>query len=221
MRESQKQGPYHHGQLRQALLDAALHLITEHGIDSLTLREVARQAGVSHAAPYHHFVDKSALVEAVVVECFHALTQALREAILASSTPVERLSILGQAYVRFALEHAGAFRLMYRPERSHSSMPEKPEYFANSSLIDEAANATYQILTDAIMACQEAGFIPAGDPGLLALAAWSTAHGLAVLILDGSLADKLQGAQSAEDVDQLTKAVTQTVIYGLLSSPGR
>lgn len=214
---SQKQGSYHHGHLRQALLDAALHLITEHGIDSLTLREVARQAGVSHAAPYHHFADKSALVEAVVVESFHGLTTALREATTSSATPIEHVMTLGKAYIRFAVEHPAAFRLMFRPELRHASFSERPEYPANSSLIDEAALEAYQLLTDGIIACQQAGCIPVGDPAPLTLTAWSTVHGLALLILDGSLGTMVPREQRGEEVDHLTKSVTQILMHGLLA----
>ncbi len=214
--ESQKQGPYHHGQLRQALLDAALQLITQHGIDSLTLREVARQAGVSHAAPYHHFADKSTLVEAVAVESFHAFATALREAPTPSGTALEHLIALGRAYVRFAVEHSASFRLMYRPELRRSPFPEGQEHPATSSVIDEAALEGYQILANCIIACQSAGYIPAGDLKPLTLTAWSTVHGLAVLLLDGSLGNLTRGGLSVEEADNLAESVIQRLLHGLL-----
>ena len=214
--ESQKQGPYHHGQLRQALLEAALHLITERGVDSFTLREVARQAGVSHAAPYHHFADKSALVEAVVVESFHAFATALREATTPSGTALDNLIAIGKAYVRFAIEHSASFRLMYRTELRHPSFPEGQEHLERSSVIDDAALEAYQILADRIRACQEAGFIPVGSLTPRTLTAWSTVHGVAVLLLDGSLGNFLQEGQNKEEVDRLSEKVIQTLLHGLL-----
>ena len=108
---------YHHGDLKRALLDAARVLAAQRGIDGFTLREVARQAGVSHAAPYHHFRDKAALVEALGMESYAALAEALRRARdHAKSLGAERLCDLGVAYVRFAVESPAEFRLMNRPE---------------------------------------------------------------------------------------------------------
>lgn len=214
--ESQKQGPYHHGQLRQALLDVALQLITERGIDSLTLREVARRVGVSHAASYHHFADKSALIEAVVVECFHALATVLRESATPSASAVDNLMAIGKAYIRFAVEHAASFRLMYRPELRHTSLPEGQEQPAMPPVIDEAALEAYQVLAERIRACQEAGFIPVGSLTPLTLTAWSTVHGVAVLVLDGSLGRFLREGQNTEEVDRLSERVIQTLLHGFL-----
>ncbi len=211
-----KQGPYHHGQLRQALIDAALHLLAVRGIESLTLREVARQAGVSHAAPYHHFADKSALVEALVVESFQALATALHDATRTSfGTAFEQLIILGRVYVRFALEHPAAFRLMYRPELRQPSFLERQEQTASPSPIDQAGLEAYQVLTNGVIACQQAGVIPPRDPAPLTLTAWCTIHGLTVLLLDGSPGNVFRGEQSLEDADHLTSMVTQILIHGL------
>src|SRR6266568_1069388 len=103
--------PYHHGYLRRALLDAALHVLTEQGLAGLTLRAVARRAGVSEAAPYHHFASKAALVEALVVETLQQLAQALQEAVQASTgTPLDRLVATGVAYVRLPWTTARAFK---------------------------------------------------------------------------------------------------------------
>ena len=109
---------YHHGDLRRALIEAALELIDERGLECCTLREVTRRAGVSHAAPYHHFADRSALIEAVAAENLRLLAEALRRAgRRARGGGDARLSALGVAYVRFAAEHPFRFRMLLRPEQ--------------------------------------------------------------------------------------------------------
>jgi AcrR family transcriptional regulator len=108
---------YHHGDLRRALLDTALRLIAEEGSSSFTLREVARRAGVSHAAPYRHFANKTALLAAVAEEGFRTLRTRLLEAgTRLPAEPLARLQTLGVEYVRFAVEHPSHFRVMFGPD---------------------------------------------------------------------------------------------------------
>src|SRR5438067_13259614 len=110
-----KQGenrPYHHGDLRQALLEAALQLVAERGRPDFTLREVARQAGVSHNAPYNHFADKAELVAALTIEGFQKLEVALRTSYeQTAGPPIARTLALSGAYLRFALDHPAAYSL--------------------------------------------------------------------------------------------------------------
>src|SRR5580700_4662434 len=98
-----KPKPYHHGHLREALLQAAIRLIAEVGPQGFTLREVARRAGVSHNAPYRHFHDKDELVAAVAMEGFERLTAAMKRSAARGSTAPERLRLCGHGYVSFAL----------------------------------------------------------------------------------------------------------------------
>ena len=203
-----KRGQYHHGDLHRALLEAGLQLLQERGMDAVTLREVARRAGVSHAAPYHHFPDKAALVEALAIEGFHTFTRTLRETWEAApGTPLERLGALGVTYVRFALEHDATFRLMNRPELRRTTDIGQP------SAVSQAALEAYRVLRDGVQACQEAGLVAAGDPEPWALTAWSSVHGLAVLLMDGLLEGRV--ASIAEGM-QLAQLVTRTLGHGLV-----
>jgi AcrR family transcriptional regulator len=173
--------PYHHGDLRRALVDAALELVGEQGVAPLTLREVARRAGVSHAAPYHHFADRAALLAAVAEEGFRALTAAmLRARDRAGPDPRRRLQEIGVAYVEFATGHPAHFRVMFSGELAGQQ--------ADCPGLDEAGASSYGVLLDALRACV------GGEPGpALAAAAWSIVHGLAVLWIDGPLRREAPG----------------------------
>jgi AcrR family transcriptional regulator len=208
---------YHHGHLRSALLDAALEVLTEKGLSGLTLRGVARRAGVSEAAPYHHFASKAALVEALVVETLQQLAQALQEAAQATAgTPLDRLVAVGEAYVRFALEHRAGFQILYRPELRQLSHPIPATDDMVHSPIDRAGMAAYQVLLDAIVACQQAGVVVTGDPLPLALTAWATVHGLAQLLLDGVVGEEILPQNVLPDATQLAHMVTATLAQGLV-----
>ena len=209
--------PYHHGHLRRALLDAALQVLTEEGLAGLTLRAVARRAGVSEAAPYHHFASKAALVEALVVETLQQLGQALQEAVQATAgTPLDRLVATGVAYVRFALEHRTRFQILYRPELRQLSRPVAHTDGIAPSPIERAGIAAYRVLLDAIVACQQAGLVVSGDPLLLALTAWATVHGLAQLLLDGVVGAEIIPQDIPPDAPHLARIVTQTLAQGLV-----
>lgn len=170
---------YHHGDLRRALVEAALESIEEGGVSALSLREVARRAGVSQTAPYHHFADRAALVTAVAVDGYAILAAALQKACDdAGPDPIAKLEATGRAYIRFSYEHRGYFGVMFRPELVGPD--ENPELHA----CGENAMA---ILVSVLVECQNAGKAPPGDPMQLALVAWSAVHGLAALWNDGPL----------------------------------
>lgn len=209
--------PYHHGHLRRALLDAALQVLTEEGLAGLTLRAVARRAGVTEAAPYHHFASKSALVEALVVETLQQLAQALQEAAQATpGTPLDQLVATGVAYVHFALEHRASFQILYRPELRQLSRPTPDADGIARSPIDRAGMAAYHVLLDALVACQQAGEVVPGDPLLLALTAWATVHGLAQLLLDGVVGAEIISQGILPDAPHLAHMVTWTLAQGLV-----
>jgi AcrR family transcriptional regulator len=174
---------YHHGDLRQALIRAGIELIGEQGVRGLSLRAVARRAGVSHNAPYNHFPDKAALLAAIVEGGFEDLGAALNEAYQSTrGTPLEKVNATGVAYVRFALSHSALFRLMFRPEMREQSKGDLRELSPF-----ENPKAAFGILLHGLRAGQETGVIVTRDEHLLALASWSLVHGLAELLLDGNV----------------------------------
>jgi AcrR family transcriptional regulator len=196
---------YHHGDLRQALLDAALRLISEEGFAALTLREVARRAGVTHAAPYRHFADKEELLGAVALEGFRMMTAAMRERMAREERLLERFSASGIAYVLFAVEHPAHFRVMFGPHLTRGLDPE--------AIAHEDADA-FGLLVDTIQECQRAGVLGEGEPRDLALSAWSMVHGLASLLVDRRLGEAAQGRAEA-----LAIAQTRVLVTGLGRAP--
>jgi AcrR family transcriptional regulator len=165
-----RERPYHHPNLRRALLDAALASIAQRGPAALSLRELARRAGVSHAAPAHHFGDKAGLLTAVATEGFLRLADALRA--------VEHDDFLevGVMYVRFAVEQRAYFEVMYRPELYDHDDP------ALVAARQSAGSSLYPL------AAQASGTEPDSVEALsAAVAAWSLVHGLATLWLNGNL----------------------------------
>lgn len=105
-------GRYHHGNLSQALIAEAVTTVGNEGIEGLSLRRISTRVGVSHAAAYHHFADKAALMSAITVEAFTRLAESLRPCLAQPGTPVDRLTALGVTYVDFAHHHRGYFLVM-------------------------------------------------------------------------------------------------------------
>ena len=204
---------YHHGDLRRTLLEAARQLAIEQGIDSFTLREVARRAGVSHAAPYHHFADKAALVEALTAETYIRLTEALRRsARKTKGTALDRLMAIGVAYVEFAIGHPAEFRLLPRFGVCDDPGMERPENARTESPVEQAANDAFTLLIETIREGQESKVLGGQRVEPLALTAWAAVHGLATLILDGLInKDPYQDMSTRE----LSKMVVQTLKSGL------
>lgn len=169
--------PYHHKDLRQTLLEAAVALIGEVGPRAFTLREVARRAGVSHNAPYRHFPAKDDLLVAVATEGFDRLTALMQKSSARGKTTLGRLQLCGCGYVDFALRWPHHFLVMFDlPNTSPGSCKEKP--FGKSA---------FDVLMGCIMAAQQSGDLPLGDPLPLAWTAWSLVHGIAKLSVSGNL----------------------------------
>lgn len=158
----------HHGDLRQALIAAALDLIADSDADEVTLRAVARRAGVSPAAPYHHFADKNALLAAVARDGFESLGEVQLEVLARPGSARDRLERLVTAYVLFALRHPTHYRLMFR------TPPSRVEG-AEAAALREVALGTFGRLVEAVNAV-DAG-ISAQEAARRALLGWATAHG--------------------------------------------
>jgi AcrR family transcriptional regulator len=171
MRDSQaaEARPYHHGDLRRALIDAASRVLESEGPSALSLRAVAREAGVSPAAPYHHFKDKTELLEAVAHEGWTLLDEALAKAKAGAPSPQDAMNGLGVAYVCFARENPALYRVMYDTARDREDLPDQMQGDKDSA---------YCKVRDTLV---EAGADPEDtlDLELATTAAWCSAHGLA------------------------------------------
>jgi len=164
---------YHHGNLRRALLDAALVLFVERGAFDFTLRELARKAGVTHNAPYRHFAGKAELLTALREDGFAMLAEACRSRLGEESDPRIRVRLLGEAYVRFAIEHPHHFRLMLHNPLGGAA-DSKGEAFA--------------MLRETLADAQKSGVVRDDlSARELALGAWSLVHGLASLLVEGNV----------------------------------
>jgi AcrR family transcriptional regulator len=182
---------YHHGDLRAALVREAAAQVVRAGHPSVSVREVARAAGVSHAAAYHHFPTRAALLAAIAAAGFDEMTAALETAWRGYGPPLERFGQLGHAYVRHAIAHAPMYRLMFSAETA--ARDQHPE-------LRDAAARTFAVLAEAVRECQAAGLVRDGAPIDHALAAWSTIHGLASLWLEGQLWTPGLRGRSARDL---------------------
>ncbi|GAB2646652.1 TetR-like C-terminal domain-containing protein [Nocardia goodfellowii] len=195
---------YHHGALRDALMDACLRLIETEGIAAVSLRRVAREAGVSTGAPYHHFADRAGLLAALSANGFQRLGTELAAARAAAESPLAALTALAEAYVRFAREQPAYFRLMFRPELS------QPEKHPDATVAGEAA---FDVLAATIGDCVASGLIAAERADTVSVAWWGIAHGLASLWLDGQLEKRagLLGTTAPELVQNIIQACTGLV----------
>lgn len=200
-------GNYHHGDLRRALLDAAARLVATEGAARVSLREIAREAGVSHAAPYHHFTDRESLLAEVAARGFDAMGEALAQGAGvgdASSSPLARLQGAGVAYMRFAAENPELYRLMFG-----GLLSDRSRYGGLQSAADGAFAVLLRLLG-------EEGAGEGGAAAPVALATWSTVHGLASLLIEGLLAEETR----ATSIDEIARQVTTVLGRGLKSYAG-
>jgi AcrR family transcriptional regulator len=174
---------YHHGDLRRAVLREAEALVAAEGPAALTVREVARRAGVAHTSVAHHFGDKTGLTTALAAEGYQLLGDELAEQAARGGGFLE----LGVAYVRFAVAHPAHFQVMFRPDLRRAGDP-----------VLESARARTRNMLDA----GATELAPAGGHRRVAVAWWALVHGLATLWLDGDLPDDL-----GDDPEEVTRQV--------------
>lgn len=188
--------PYHHGNLREALVEAAVDAVREGGPEALALRELARRVGVSHNAAYRHFADREALVEVVAERALAALVATVhrRLALVVDDDPVRRarrrLVEIGAGYVEFALTESGLFRLLF------TAYPDPP----GDKDATEASEDPYGMLNEALDELVAVGYLSAADRPGADVTCWAAVHGFAVLNVEGPL----RGLSAAEREAALT-----------------
>lgn len=199
--------------LGERIVRASVELIEEQGLSALSMREVARRAGVSHQAPYHRFADREAILGAIAQEGFQILASRLSKVTTADSGPPHaRIAAAGQAYVEFACEHPAHFRVMFRPELVN--LDRCPGAQAEG---DKAFGILQQIVADAIAS----GLPPKPSAEALVMTCWSVAHGLACLALDGPLARKMPTEERPEQIKAITAAFAHLVASSMPSTDER
>lgn len=194
---------YHHGDLANSLVTATVTLLETRAVAQLSLRQVARAAGVSHGAPAHHFGDKAGLLTAVAIQGYQLLAAHLKKSLAPPDrSPEERLLDAGYAYIRFALTHTAHFEVMFQPALTHSRTP----------AYQAAAQAAKAVLEECIR-----GFLlnrspaaPASEKQVQAtvIALWSQAHGFADLWLAGNLADTADDSQLDDIILAMLSSIT-------------
>jgi AcrR family transcriptional regulator len=192
------------GNVRLALLEAVGQIIREKGIGFVSLREVARRAKVSHAAPAHYFRNKNGLFTAFAAQGYERLAKSVIEAMSkagAEDGPTS-LESVGEGYVRFAVGSPDHFAIMFRPVASGQETPE----------LLMAREAAYGVLTSTMQRCAREGYLDGIDPEIATVGAWSIVHGLAALWLSGRLSERIQ----ERDPDKLGKKVAKLFVDSVL-----
>ncbi len=195
--------PYHHGNLRPALLAAAERTVRERGVEQLSLRELARDAGVSHGAPRRHFPDRAALLDALAESGFARLGVELREAFDAAGEDFEeRLRAVAGAYVRFATEDAALLELMFAGKKHEQSGP-----------LHDAAERAFAVMLELIAEGQREGVLEEGDPERVGLVLFATMQGIAALATGGIV--------SSEQIGELVADATERFVRGTRNAATR
>lgn len=182
---------YHHGDLKNALIQAGIEILSQEGIEALSLRSVAKQVGVSHAAPYAHFTDKQALIAAIAAEGYRKLYTRLADAQNQSTDPLRRLEETAFAYLQFALDEPDHFRVTFagavEAEKNY------PEYV-------EQSQRCYALVVALVEDCQAHKLFVGEDVQLLAVSIWSCIHGFVQLLLSNQLPSTLTSHYSTQDI---------------------
>jgi AcrR family transcriptional regulator len=197
--------PYHHGALHEALLKAAETVLERDGLAGLTLRAVAREAGVSHAAPTHHFGDLTGLVSELAAIGFRQFNESMTIAGARHTSPLAKGMARAKAYVAYAQARPGMYGLMFRTERLDMTRPS----------LREAANASFAGLAGAIGASRHEHISEEAlslEQGAAIARAWSLVHGFTMLLLDDRLSDILRRLPKGTDAETLLEAMLKSTI---------
>jgi AcrR family transcriptional regulator len=198
--------PYHHGALRDALLEAAERVLEREGLPGLTLRAVAREAGVSHAAPTHHFGDLTGLVSELAAIGFRQFNATMAAACGPGNLSIDQRAMArAKAYVAYAKAHPGMYGLMFRTERLDYSRPS----------LHEAAEASFAGLAGAIAAKRQEKISEDAltlDQAAAIARAWSLVHGFTMLLLDGRLEDIVHRLPEGSNVEMLLDAMLKMTV---------
>lgn len=183
---------YHHGDLKNALINAGVEILAKEGVDGLSLRKVAQRAGVSHSAPYAHFPDKQSLIAAISTEGFNQLYTELEAAVFPhSKNPKKQLIEGAKAYVRFAEENTDTFKIMF------SGVLEKEKDYPS---FVEISSKTFKLVVDVVQACQHAGLLPNDPADLMAVSVWGQVHGIVSLAIEGQVSHRVLDKHSIQDI---------------------
>jgi AcrR family transcriptional regulator len=197
--------PYHHGALRDALLQAAERVLERDGLAGLTLRAVAREAGVSHAAPTHHFGDLTGLVSELAAIGFRQFNAAMAATPNIGPSPMDRAMARAKAYVAYAQAHPGMYGLMFRTERLDMTRPS----------LQQAAEASFAGLAGAIGASRQEQISEGAltlDQAAAIARSWSLVHGFTMLLLDDRLSDIVRRSPKGTDVETLLDAMLRSTV---------
>ena len=208
-KETNEPTAYHHGDLRRHLISIALEMIEESGAVELTLRGIAKRAGVSHTAPYRHFSDKEDLLTGVAREGVSLMLSEINERLDASAgDPLTRFKLCGLSYIDFAIHHPAHFRVMFARPRNGVAVPDelKPE----SSLF-------FQLFIDVISECWEQKLLQGASPHRIALSAWSQVHGFALLFINGHLHG---GAMEEGSIESMKRGLLYSLYAGIRGEKG-
>jgi AcrR family transcriptional regulator len=188
--------PYHHGDLKNALIKEGLQIISEDGIEGLTLRKVAARIGVSHTAPYAHYPDKQALIAAISaaghLELFEEMNALYQKHI---DEPYKQLIEIGWHYIQFAMSDPEHFRIMFSKVIEDGEI--HPEFI-------EISDKNYELVSEVIQNCQEAGIFKVTEHEKLTIYVWSVIHGLATLIIEDQIPLAIKQKTSAKDFFEFT-----------------
>ena len=199
---------YHHGDLPAALLAAVESAVADGGVSGVSLRDVARRAGVSHSAPAYHFGSKAGLLTAFATAGYQLLAESVIKEVAASDADdcAAELAAIGRGYVRFAVGHPAHFEVMFRLDALD---PGNAEFVA-------ASEAAYVLLTATVGRCRAAGRLHGRSPEVVAVSAWSLVHGLSALWISGRLPERI----AEQDPRRLAAAVSELFVEAVLPPPG-